>query len=95
MAIAIHIINKPNADTRRQYESGFRQLDELGARHPEGRLSHVSWIVGNQLHVLDVWESQDKLDTFFQTLGPILAGVGMELVGPPEVGEVIQVIVPS
>ena len=95
MAIAVHFINKPNAETRRQYESAFRRLDALGSRHPEGRLSHVSWLVGPQLHVLDVWESQDKLDAFFQTLGPILRELGMELVGPPEVGEVVQVIVPD
>ena len=95
MAIAVHFINQPNADTRRQYESAFRQLDALGTRHPEGRLSHVSWLVGHQLHVLDVWESQVKLDAFFQTLGPILAESGMELAGPPEVGEVVQVIVPN
>ena len=52
-------------------------------------------MVGHQLHVLDVTEFQEKLDAFFQSLGPILDESGMELGGPPEVGEAVQVIMPS
>ncbi len=95
MAIAVHFINKPDPETRDKYETSFRRLDELDARHPRGRRSHVSWIIGEQLHVLDVWDSQEELDAYFHTLGPILEEFGMELAGPPEVGEVIQVIVPA
>lgn len=95
MAIAVHIINKPDPQTRDKYEASFRRLDELDALHPAGRRSHVSWIIGEQMHVLDVWDSQEELDAFFHTLAPILEEFGMELAGPPEVGQVIQVIVPA
>lgn len=95
MAIALHIISKPDPQTRQKYESTFAKLDELHARHPAGRLSHVSWTVGDELHVLDVWESRDQFEAFFLVLGPILGELGMELAGPPEIGEAIQVLVPD
>ena len=96
MAIAAHFINKANPETRERYEAAFRQLDELEANHPDGWLSHTSWIVGDQLHVLDVWESQDKLDAFFaETLGQLITDFGFELVQPPEIGDVVQVLLPS
>lgn len=95
MAIAAHFLNKPDPETRQRYEAAFRQLDELGARHPEGRLSHTSWIVGDQLHVLDVWESQDKLDAFYaETLGQLIGDFGLELAEPPELGDVVQLLLP-
>jgi hypothetical protein len=94
MAIAVHLVNKPNPATLDQAKSTYDQLDARGARHPDGRLSHVSWIVGDEFHVLDVWESRDSLDAFFDTLGPILAETGMELAGPPEIGDLVQIIVP-
>ncbi len=96
MPIAAHFVNKPHPNMREQYEAAFRQLEELGARHPEGWLSHTSWVVGDQLHVLDVWESQDKLDAFFsETLGQLIADFGFKLAQPPEIGDVVQHVLPS
>ncbi len=96
MPIAAFFVNKSDPETRERYDAVFRQLDRLGARHPDGRLSHTSWIVGRQLHVLDVWESQDKLDAFFEeTLGQLLDSAGLELAGPPEIGDVVQILLPS
>ena len=92
MAIAVHIVNKPNPETRQQAESVYARLDELDARHPEGRFSHIAWVVGDEFHVLDVWESKEKLDAFFGTLGPVLDEFGMELAGQPEIGDVVQII---
>ncbi len=93
MAIAVQFINTPNVDARRRYQAATHRLEELGAEPPDGRLSHVSWMIGDQLHVLDVWESQIKLDAFLRTLGPLFAEFGMELVRPPEVGEVVRFVV--
>ncbi|MGH9223594.1 MAG: hypothetical protein ACRD2W_07350 [Acidimicrobiales bacterium] len=71
------------------------ELEALGARHPDRRLSHTSWLVGAELHVLDVWESQDKLEAFFtSTLGRIIDDAGLELSRPPEIGDVVQVVLP-
>ena len=95
MAVAIHILNKPNSQTREQYESAWKQLEEQNAVHPEGRQSHISWLVGDQIHVLDVWDSQEHFEAFLQTLGPILEESGMELAGAPEVGELLRIVVPD
>jgi hypothetical protein len=95
VAIAVHVVNTANPNVRRQYEEAWKQLDEQDAHHPAGRRSHTAWLVGDALHVLDVWESQEQMDAFMQqTLGPTLQGVGMDLVGPPEAGELLNVVVP-
>ena len=95
MAIALHIVNVPDPDARQRYESVFVRLDEIGARHPQGRISHVAWTVGDEFHVLDVWESQASFDAYFQTLRPIIEESGMRIAGPPQVGDVVQILLPE
>ncbi len=93
MAIVLHIVNTPKANAREAYEMGWRRLDEQGMRHPDGRLSHTAWLVGDVLHVCDVWESREKFDAFVQsTLGAVFQEVGLELAGDPEGGELLQVV---
>ena len=64
-------------------------------RHTKGRQSHTAWVVDNVLHVVDVWDSEDDMNDWMLTLGPILEDSNMELAGPPEVGEVLQVVRPD
>jgi hypothetical protein len=68
MAIAVHIENTRNTDARTAYEAGWEQLNERGARDPVGRQSHTAWIVGDVLHVLGVWNSQEHLDAGMQII---------------------------
>src|SRR5450759_3582870 len=56
--------------------------------------SHTAWLVGDVLHVLNVWDTEEDNDAFMQTLAPILEELGLELDGPPEMGELLQVIQP-
>jgi hypothetical protein len=70
-------------------------MDEEGLRHPPGRQSHTAWTVGDVLHVLDLWDSEDDLNAWMQQLAPMLAEFGMELSGPPETGELLQVVRPE
>jgi hypothetical protein len=96
MAIAFHLVNKPQSDVREAYETAWRQLDAQGARHPDGRLSHTAWLIGDVLHVCDVWESQEQFDAFMRsTLGALLEDSGMELAAPPQAGEVLQIVRPD
>jgi hypothetical protein len=92
MAIAVHVVNTPKADARMAYETAWRRIDEQGLRHPAGRQSHTAWMVGDVLHVVDVWDSPDAMQQWMSTLGPLLEEVGMELDGQPETGEVLQVV---
>lgn len=95
MAIAVHVVNKPKSDVREAYEMGWRRIDEEGLRHPKGRQSHTAWVVGDVLHVLDVWDSEDNMNDWMRTLAPILGAANMGLAGPPETGEVLQVVMPG
>jgi uncharacterized protein (DUF2384 family) len=64
-------------------------------RHPAGWQSHTAWMVGDVLHVVDVWNSEEDMSTWLKTLGPILQEAAMELAGPPEVGELLQIVRPD
>jgi hypothetical protein len=93
VVIAIHIVNTSRGDARQAYEAAWRVMDERGIpRHPAGQRSHTAWLVGDVLHVLNVWESEDDNNAFMQALTPILQELGLELDGPPEMGELLQAI---
>lgn len=95
MTIAVHVVNKPMNDVRTAYETGWRLIDEQGLRHPNGRQSHTAWVVDDVLHVVDVWDSEENMNNWMQALAPILRESNMELAGPPETGEVLQIVRPD
>jgi uncharacterized protein (DUF2384 family) len=45
--------------------------------------------------VVDVWDSEDDMKDWMQALAPILEDSHMELVGPPEAGELLQIVQPG
>jgi hypothetical protein len=94
MTLAVHIVNTPKHDARETYDAAWRRIDERNLRHPAGRQAHTAWMVGDVLHVLDLWDSREQFGAWMETLGPILAESGMELAAPPEAGDVLQVIRP-
>ena len=95
MAIAVHIVNTPKSDAREAYEEAWRRMDAQDLRHPKGRQLHTAWMVGDVLHVLDVWDSEDELNAWMQTLAPILGEFNMNLAGEPEAGELLQIVRPD
>ena len=95
MAIVVHVVNTSKSDAREAYDAAWVRMDERGLRHPAGRQSHTAWLVGDVLHVLDVWDSPDDMNVFMQKLGPILQEFGMQLAGEPQAGEVVQVVRPD
>ena len=51
--------------------------------HPPGRLSHVAARKGTGYLIVDVWESQEAFDKFFQEkLGQALQEAGLALPQP-------------
>jgi hypothetical protein len=95
MAIVVHIVNTPKTDATEAYEASWALLDAQNARHPEGRQSHTAWLVGDVLHVCDVWDAQENMDAFMKTIGPVMQECGMTLAGPPEVGQLLKVVRPD
>ena len=95
MAIVVHIVNTPKPDVREAYEASWMRFDEHGARHPSGRRSHTAWLVADVLHVVDVWDSEEDMNTFMQIAMPVIEEADMKLAGPPEVGELLNVVRPE
>ena len=79
--MALLFIHDGSNDTLAQYDEVVRQLEAAGHGQPPGRLSHVAARKGNGYIVTDVWESQEALDRFAQTVMPLLQQVGA---APPQ-----------
>jgi len=74
MAISVYF---PEANfTAKQYAEVVKRLEKAGAGMPKGRLYHASFGDTNNLQVFDVWESQEALAKFGETLLPIMVEIG-------------------
>ena|SRR6188768_170697 len=82
--MAILVRFKPVGLTATQYENVGRTLEQQGHWPPEGLLAHVCFGHENDLHVSEVWESQEQQQRFAQKLMPVLEEEGVELEGEPE-----------
>jgi len=60
-----------------QYDRVIEQLEAQGQLHPDGRLHHVANANGGGWHVVDIWESEEKLGAFAEVLMPIIAELGV------------------
>jgi hypothetical protein len=82
MAIAVYF--NPEAMTAEQYDATMAALDAAGAGSPAGRLYHSCFGAPDHLMVYDVWASAENFEAFGETLGPILADVGVDA-GEPDI----------
>lgn len=82
MPIAVYF--NPEAMTSDQYDATMAALDAAGAGSPDGRIHHSCFGAPDHLMVYDIWESGDAFGAFGETLGPILAEVGVD-VGEPDI----------
>jgi hypothetical protein len=64
--------------TAAKYDEVIRRLTTMGLRVPDGQLYHVCYGDQRQLQVIDVYESQVKLDAFGAKLMPLLQEFGIE-----------------
>ena len=61
-----------------KYDEVIRRLTEIGQRVPDGQMYHICYGDRQRLQVIDVFESQAKLDAFGAKLMPILQEMGIE-----------------
>jgi len=54
----------------------------------------MAYLVGDALHTADVWESREDLEAYLRQFSPIADELGVRLAGPPEVGELLDIVVP-
>jgi hypothetical protein len=78
----------PAGLTRQQYDEVNLRLREAGVwPHPDGMDYHVCFGQDGDLHVSEIWDSQEKFEAFGERLMPILSEVGVQP-GNPEIYEV-------
>ncbi len=74
------VFNAPEM-TAEQYDTVVKELDNSGAGAPKGRLYHVASPDGAGWFVVDVWDSEDNLSAFAQSLIPAFQKIG---IAPPQ-----------
>jgi len=85
------IFNNPG-QTQEQYDAAVEQLN-LAQSLPEGWIFHAAGPTEDGWRVMEVWESQEAADAYFQgRLGQVLQNLGVSL-GEPDTFPVHNVIV--
>ena len=88
--MAIIAMFEVNGTTSSKYDEVIRRLTEMGQKVPDGQLYHICYGDKQRLQVIDVFESQAKLDAFGAKLMPILQEMGIE--AKPTISEVYNII---
>ena len=73
-----------------KYDQILHKLAEIGQGAPDGRAYHIAYGDVRRLQVIDVFESQAKLEAFGAKLMPILKQFGVQ--AKPEVAEIHNII---
>jgi hypothetical protein len=60
-----------------KYEQVLKDLKAAGQGNPSGRLYHIATIQPKGMLVSDLWDSEDSLNKFSETLIPILKKNGV------------------
>jgi hypothetical protein len=76
--------------TAAKYDQVIHRLTQMGLRVPDGQKYHIAYGDKNRLQVIDIFESQVKLDAFGAILMPILKEMG--ITAKPRVFEVYNII---
>jgi hypothetical protein len=81
--MAIVMVFEVSGVTTEQYDRVNELMGVSGDNPPDGLIGHVCATTDDGLFITDVWESQEALDTFFQTrLGGALKDAGVPEVHP-------------
>ncbi len=92
MSMLVRFTGAPSV-TSQQYDETVSRLESDGGEFPpDGLEYHVAFSAGGNFRVSEIWDSQEKFEAFGQRLMPILADVGIELAGDPEILEVHNII---
>ena len=83
----------PTNLTTEKYDEANRRLEEAGLwPHPDGLEYHVCFGSEENLRVSEIWNSRAQLDAVGERVMPILADVGIEFSGDPEIFEVHSIV---
>ncbi|HEY4620579.1 MAG TPA: hypothetical protein VIG93_02680 [Gaiellaceae bacterium] len=79
----------PTNLTTEKYDESIRRLEDFP---PDGLEYHIFFGSEGNLRVSEVWDSREQMEAFGARLMPILADVGIEFSGAPEIFEVHNII---
>jgi hypothetical protein len=82
----------PTNVTTEKYEESVRRLKDAGEWPPDGMEYHVLFGTEGNLRVSEIWDSREKLQAFGERLMPILADIGIEFAGDPDLFEVHNIV---
>jgi hypothetical protein len=82
----------PTNVTKEKYDESIRRLKEAGEFPPEGMEYHVAFGPDGSMRVSEIWDSREQLQAFGERLMPILAAIGIEFSGEPEILEVHNIV---
>jgi hypothetical protein len=77
--VALTLVFDAPGMTAAQYDGIMRGLEAAGEGTPRGRLFHVASPKPDGWLVVDVWESQETLDRFANTLMPLIQQTGVDV----------------
>ena len=89
MTLVAHF--KPQGMTADSFDLVHKELADVGAGNPSGRLLHIAFGPSDAIEVVDVWESAESFEAFGAVLMPILASHGIDP-GQPNVQPVERII---
>jgi hypothetical protein len=91
--VSIVVRFSPTNLTTEKYDESVRRVEEAGIwPNPDGMEYHVCFGSEGSLRLSEIWDSREQLDAFGQRLMPILADVGIEFSGDPEIFEVHNIV---
>ena len=91
MSIVVRF-NPTNVD-RAKYDESVRRLNEAGLwPNPDGLELHVAFGDEDNMRVSEIWASQEQFEAQAQQLMPVLADIGIEFSGAPEIFEAHNVV---
>jgi hypothetical protein len=82
----------PTNVTRAKYDESLQRIKEAGEWPPDGMDYHVLFGSEGNLRVSEIWDSREQLQAFGERLMPILADIGIEFSGDPEIFEVHNIV---
>jgi hypothetical protein len=83
----------PTNLTTEKYDESLRRLEEADVDFPpEGLDYHVCFGSEGNLRVSEIWDSREQLASFGESLMPLLADVGIEFSGEPEIFDAHNII---
>jgi hypothetical protein len=91
--VSIVVRFSPVGMTAEKYDEAVRRHDDAGIEFPpEGMEYHVCFGPEGNLRVSEIWDSREQLQAYGERLMPLLADVGIEFSGDPEIFEVHRTV---